>query len=205
MLCTRFMPKANFQKLNTAFGRAKAKRKPDRTCAEMLASRAIFRPVAASVRGLATKVAVGGAGGALGSAVLAKIAGGGLGLGDIELKVMGADRLPAASGDVKSISGATNVSGLLGDAKYAILLSGEPAQFQAAGKALAPGAVAGVMGNTNALIVATAAGEDKVVTGITKVAQAEGEAVLASQVRLSARRGRGKGGEARFRGWGVAL
>jgi hypothetical protein len=149
----------------------------------MLASRAMLRPLSASARGLATKVAVGGAGGALGSAVLAKIAAGGLGLGDVELKVMGADKLPPASGSVKSISGAPNVSGLLGDANYAILLSGEPAQFQAAGKALAPGAIAGVVGNTNALIVATAAGEGKVVTGITMHKQAEGEATLASHVR----------------------
>lgn len=156
----------------------------------MLGSRLLApfaRGLVVAPRGFATKVAVGGAGGVLGAAVLSQIASGALGLGPVDVKVMGADALPKAGGDIASVSAATSAKALLADAKYVILLSGDAAGFQAAGKAMLDGAVVGVVGNTNALIVSKAAGASKVVTAITKVAQMEGEAYLASKARAPAR------------------
>jgi len=143
-----------------------------------------FRPLSSSARGLATKVAVGGAGGALGTAVLARLAAGGLKIGDLELKVTGASPMPAASGSIVAISAAKSPADLVSDADYAIILSGEPAQFQDVGKALKAGAVVGVLGNTNALIVSSwATNSTAIVTSITKHVQASGEALLKSKVR----------------------
>jgi malate dehydrogenase len=129
-------------------------------------------------------VAVVGAGSDVGAAALFRIAAGEmLGLDQpVTLQLLGADAgvtkeleacgFPLLSG----VSAAASPAAALKGASYALLLEGD---MKACGAALGAGALAGVMGNTNALVAASAA-KDASVTSITRPAEMAAASALAS-------------------------
>lgn len=98
----------------------------------------------------------------------------------VKLQLLNIDAPEGVKGATKASSAEAAFKG----ASYALLLGGSAADFAAYGKALgavAPTALVGVVGNTNALIASKASGKDSNISAVTRHAEMAAAAQLAEK------------------------